>query len=968
MKIRNFLTGILLTASVVTTNAKEYKYISVPGDLLKTRIYTLDNGLKVYLSVNKEKPRIHTYIAVKTGSRNDPAETTGLAHYLEHIMFKGTKLFGTTDAEKEAPYLQDIEERYEKYRTLTDPQERKKAYHGIDSVSQLAAKYFIPNEYDKLMAAIGAEKTNAYTSNDVTCYTEDIPANEVENWAKIQSDRFQNMVVRGFHTELETVYEEFNMGLTKDGRKSWAAFLKQLLPSHPYGTQTTIGTQQHLQNPSIRNIRNYFDRYYVPNNVAICMSGDFDPDQVMSIIDKYFGTWKSNPHLTVPYFAPEPAITAPRDTTVVGPESANLMMGWRFDGAASLQNDTVQVIAEILANGKAGLMDLNLQQRMRYLDGAAFPMSMAEYSTLVLYAAPKEGQTLNELRGLLLGEIANLKQGNFSDDLLPSVINNMKLAYYKSLDENDSRADIFVDAFINGQKWEDVVNRINRISKMTKEQIVAFANRHLNNNYVTVYKEQGADNNIKKIEKPQITPIPSNRELQSSFVKQVVESEATPIQPRFVDFKTDLTQAKTKKGLPLLYVQNKENGTFTLSFYYPFGIEADNRLPIAAEYLPYLGTDKLTAEEVQQQFYKLACTFGIRATDKSTYVTLSGLSENMPQALLLMENVLANAKVDTDAYKLYIDNVIKSRKDVMSNQGQNFRALAAYGKYGAYNSTTNIMDNKQLEETNPQVLVDLIKGLKNYQHSVLYAGPTDIKVLTAMIDKSHRTNKTLKEVPASKPYKLLTTPQNEVLIAPYEAKNIYMMQYHNENKLWSPERHAMIELFNEYYGGGMNGIVFQEMRETRGLAYTAAASYNAPSFKGEPECVQTYIISQNDKLMDCINGFNQIINEMPQSDKAFDLAKQAIMKRIATTRTTRFGIINAYLKAQLLGIDYDLNEKVYNTLPSLQLQDIINFEKEVMANKTYKYVILGNEKELDMKSLEKIGPIKRVTTQEIFGF
>ena len=303
MKIRNFLTGILLTASVVTTNAKEYKYISVPGDLLKTRIYTLDNGLKVYLSVNKEKPRIHTYIAVKTGSRNDPAETTGLAHYLEHIMFKGTKLFGTTDAEKEAPYLQDIEERYEKYRTLTDPQERKKAYHGIDSVSQLAAKYFIPNEYDKLMAAIGAEKTNAYTSNDVTCYTEDIPANEVENWAKIQSDRFQNMVVRGFHTELETVYEEFNMGLTKDGRKSWAAFLKQLLPSHPYGTQTTIGTQQHLQNPSIRNIRNYFDRYYVPNNVAICMSGDFDPDQVMSIIDKYFGTWKSNHHLTVPYFA-----------------------------------------------------------------------------------------------------------------------------------------------------------------------------------------------------------------------------------------------------------------------------------------------------------------------------------------------------------------------------------------------------------------------------------------------------------------------------------------------------------------------------------------------------------------------------------------------------------------------------------------------------------------------------------------
>lgn len=968
MKIRNILTGMLLTASVVTTNAKEYKYTTVPGDLLKTRIYTLDNGLKVYLSVNKEKPRIHTFIAVKTGSRNDPAETTGLAHYLEHIMFKGTKKFGTSNAEKEAVYLKEIEERYEKYRVMTNPEQRKKAYQEIDSVSQLAAQYFIPNEYDKLMAAIGAEKTNAYTSNDVTCYTEDIPANEIENWAKIQSDRFQNMVVRGFHTELETVYEEFNMGLTNDKRKSWTAFLKQLTPSHPYGTQTTIGTQQHLQNPSIRNIRNYFDRYYVPNNVAICMAGDFEPNEVMGIIDQYFGSWKPNKNLSIPFFPQEPAITAPRDTTVVGPEAENLMLGWRFDGAASPQNDTIQIIAEILSNGKAGLMDLNLEQKMKYLGGGAFPMSFAEYSALMLYGNPKEGQSLDELRELLLGEIKNLQQGKFSDDLLPAVINNMKLAFYKSLDENEDRADMFVNAFVNGQKWEDVVNRISRISTITKAQIIAFAKQHLNNNYVAVYKKQGIDNQIKKIDKPQITPIPSNRELQSDFVKSVINSHTTPIQPRFVDFKKDLTQSKTRKGLPLLYVQNKDNGTFTLSFLYKFGIEADNKLPIAAEYMAYLGTDKLTAEDVKRQFYKLACTFSIKSTSKNTYVTLSGLSENMPQALLLMENIMANAKVDINAYKLYIDNVMKARKDAMASQNQNFKALAAYGKYGAYNSVTNIMTNQQLEATNPQVLVDLIKTLKNFQHTILYTGPTAINELIATIDKGHKTPKKLQEVPKGKTYTALTTPKNEVLIAPYDAKNIYMMQYHNENKEWTPEQQALIELFNEYYGGGMNGIVFQEMRETRGLAYSASASYNTPLYKEEPEHVQTFIISQNDKLMDCINGFNQIINEMPLSEKAFELAKQALGKRIATTRTTKFGIINAYLNAQNLGIDYDLNEKVYQAIPALQLKDIINFEKKAMANKTYKYIILGNEKELDMKNLEKIGSIKRVSTQEIFGF
>ena len=282
MKLKLILAACLMLG--MSAQAKDYKYETVEGDLMKSRIYTLDNGLKVYLSVNKEKPRIQTYIAVRTGSKNDPAETTGLAHYLEHLMFKGTKQFGTNNPEAEAPLLAEIEQRYEAYRKLTDLEARKQTYHEIDSVSQVAAKYFIPNEYDKLMAAIGAEGTNAYTSYDVTCYTEDIPSNEIENWAKIQSDRFQNMVIRGFHTELEAVYEEYNISLTADVRKVLSGFLKLLFPNHPYGLQTTIGTQEHLKNPSITNIKNYFKKWYVPNNVAICMAGDFDPDKTIALM------------------------------------------------------------------------------------------------------------------------------------------------------------------------------------------------------------------------------------------------------------------------------------------------------------------------------------------------------------------------------------------------------------------------------------------------------------------------------------------------------------------------------------------------------------------------------------------------------------------------------------------------------------------------------------------------------------
>ena len=469
--MRTLLLSLAVLLCLGMHAEKSYHYTTVAGDPMHTRIYTLDNGLKVYMSVNHETPRLQTYIAVKTGSRNDPPETTGLAHYLEHLMFKGTTHFGSSNVTAEAPLLDSIENHFERYRHITDPAQRKEAYHEIDSISQLAAKYNIPNEYDKMMAAIGSEGSNAYTSEDVTCYQENIPANEIETWARIQSDRFKNMVIRGFHTELEAVYEEYNIGLANDGEKEWVALSKKLFPHHPYGTQTTIGTQEHLKNPSITNIKNYFNRYYVPNNVAVCLAGDFDPDKTIAVIDKYFGDWKRRDDLSYPQYAPLPTLTAHIDTTVVGLEAPNVIVGWRTDAAASLQTDTLSVISHLLSNGKAGLFDLDLNNPMKVMGAGAALQSDHDYGIFLLQGMPKEGQRTEEVRQLMLNEIDKLKKGQFSDDLLPSAVNNMKLSYYQGLRSNEQRASRFVDAFINDKQWADEVNALNRISKMTKQQM-----------------------------------------------------------------------------------------------------------------------------------------------------------------------------------------------------------------------------------------------------------------------------------------------------------------------------------------------------------------------------------------------------------------------------------------------------------------------------------------------------------------
>ncbi len=965
---KQFFTALCAMAMILPAQAKDYKYDTVKGDLMKSRIYTLDNGLKVYLTVNKEQPRIFANIAVRTGSRNDPAETTGLAHYFEHLMFKGTTHFGTSDYEKEKPLLDDIRARFEVYRLEKDPDRRKQLYHEIDSVSQLAAQYFIPNEYDKLMSNMGAKDINAYTAYDETCYYEDIPSNELDTWLRIQSDRFQNAVIRGFHTELETVYEEFNMGLADDDEKASNALFSLLYPKHSYGTQTIIGTQEHLKNPSILNIENYYKRYYVPNNTAICMSGDFDPDVVIAQIDKYFGNWQPNPQLLRPEFPALAPIATPKDTTVVGLEAEQLQLAWRFPGAKELSTDTLFVISDMMTNGKAGVMDLNLKQPMKVQSVGAYPDALTDYTGFMISVSPVEGQTLEEARALVLSEIERMKRGEFSDDLLEAVKNNYKLLEYSSLLSNKSRVSKLVDAFINGRPWDVEVGQMERIQGMTKQQIVDFLNRHFRDNFVCVYKRKGEDNSVAKIEKPTITPIPANRDMTSKFFEDIVSIEPEPIQPVFVDYDKDMTITKTKQGLPLLYKQNTDDGIFHLAFRYEFGGEDVRGFDIAPDYLSYIGTDKKTLAQINQEFYKLACSFGVSVGSDVTTVYLNGLNENLPKALALLEDYLQNAKADRESYDKFVDLLNKQRIDWKGSQDATFNALLHYGTYGKHNDWLNTLSNEELKAADPQMLPNMIKDLNKYEHRVVYFGPSSEKDIIALLAKEHKTPNKLLPVPEGQPYKEQIIDKDETWIAPYDAKNIQMTEIMNTGKKWDVNKDAVRRMFNEYYSGGMGAIVLQELREARGLAYTANANYDRPEKANGNESFYIGIITQNDKMMDCINTFRDIIDNMPQSQNGFDIAKKNLTKYLQCYRSTRHSVLYGYITTERMGLKEDLYKLAYDKLPSIKLQDIVDFEKKNVVGNPRRRIILGNKDELDIKALEKLGPVRYLTTEEIFGF
>ena len=960
---------LILAAAAIALLAgcSQYKYETVAGDPMETKMYTLDNGLKVYMTVNKETPRIQTYIAVKVGGKNDPSETTGLAHYFEHLMFKGTEQFGTADYAAEKPLLDQIEALFEVYRVTEDEAERAELYRQIDSISYLASDIFIPNEYDKLMSVIGAEGTNAYTSTDMTVYVEDIPSNQIENWARIEADRFMHPVIRGFHTELETVYEEKNMSLTNDFRKSLEAMDGILFADHPYGTQTVLGTQEHLKNPSVTNIKNYHKTYYVPNNMAICLSGDFDPDEMLSIIEKYFGQMEPNTELPEVDFETKTVIESPVSKEVYGLDAENIMIGWKYPGAGTQEALVADVVSYILSNGSAGLIDLNLNQQQKVLGAMAMSYTRPDAGEFLIMADPKHGQTLYEVKDLVLAEIAKLRAGEFDESLLTGTLNNMKLRQMRMLESNSDRVDMFVQSFINGTDWADEVAWLDNLSKVTKQDVIDWANKYLgDNSYAVIYKRQGEDKTVQKVSAPKITPIKANRDAQSAFLAEIQATEVTPIEPVYVDYDKDMSIFDVN-GLEVLYAQNELNDITYVTYSYNKGVTEDPALNLAFSYLSYLGTPTRSAEEIAQQMYQLACGFNMGSGSSTTSISVNGLAENMPQAMEIVEDLAYNAIPDEAILANLKADIFKSRIDAKLSQGSCFSALQSYILYGPEYIKQVTMSNEQIQALTSEELLAKVRDILGCQHEIRYYGPASETEAAELLKANHKIAEDLK--PLQKQYiKYLTVDQSKVYLAPYDAKQIRYIQYSNRGEKLDLAADPYLTLYNEYFGGGMNAIVFQEMREARGLAYSSSARLYMPSFKDDTYMYYAFIATQNDKMKTAIEAFDEIINDMPESENAFNIAKEALVSRIRTERISGRGVLSSYISDRELGITEPRSKQIFEVAQTLTFDDVKATQQKWVKDRTYVYGILGDLKDLDTAYLQTLGPVQVLTLEEIFGY
>ncbi len=946
--------------------AEGYRQINTPNaaDALNTHIFELDNGLQVYLTENHEEPRFYAEIAVKAGSKNDPADATGLAHYLEHLLFKGNQTLGTLDYAAEKPYLDQITALYERHFNETDPAARAAIYAEINQVSQQAAQYAIPNEIDKLYNGMGASNLNAHTWHEETVYKVGLPSNRLQQWATIESSRFIDPVFRLFHTELETVYEEKNQSDDNRDRVSYYALGELLYKKHPYGQQSTIGDAEHLKNPSLIYIQNYFNTYYVPNNMGIFISGDIDIDETIAVISAQFGKWERR---DVPQVGPwvEDPIQGAERVTVSYRGEEEVQIAFRTVSNTHPDKESLMLVDMILDNSTAGLINLNLNQAQAVQMAGSSPEFLNDYGSQRLWGIPKPGQTLAEVEQLLLDQIEHVKAGEFEDWIIPAIVNDFKKSQKGALESNTARVTTMRGAFQAGDDWDHYVAEMARLEQITKQDIIDVANRYFGANYVAVHRID-EQHDIPLVEKPQIDPVSIDPSRQSQFAASIMAMPYVEIEPTYVDPNEDYEVVDFAPDVQLYYSPNPLNDLFSFSINVEVGTEENDRLGLATALLEKSGAGAVSATDLQKEWYRLGSEFGVGAGANESSIGISGLDEQFEPTLDLMLQLVRNPTADEATLEELKAIILKSREDQKQDPAAISQALYMYNRYGEDSPMLQSLTTAEVQAATIPELQTLIGDLLHYKHTLSYTGSLPLDSLMASLSERYVVPADLKDTP---PYRFRTTRvvnENEVYVVDQETAQA-QVRIEFPDGTYDESLVVPSSLYNTYFGTSMSSVVFQELREARALAYSAQAQYSQGGRLDAENVAVGAIGSQNDKTVEALAAFLDLFDNMPVSADRFNEAKSSLENRYRTSTVGFRQVIGSVRSWERLGLQgSDPRAARFAQLQSAELDDMLNFQRQNIAGKPKLISVVGDLDRIGADALNQFGKVTQLQVDDIF--
>ncbi|MBQ9587897.1 MAG: insulinase family protein [Bacteroidales bacterium] len=953
--LHNALTALFISLTLCAKAQQE----------IKVETFFLDNGMKVVLAEEHSKPEIYGSVLVHAGSKDEDTNATGVAHYLEHIMFKGTDRIGTIDWASEKPLLDSISDLYDQMQQTADPEQRHQIQLEINRLNIAASKYAIPNETDAILQKMGCTGLNAGTSWDQTIYYNTLPSNQLENWMEVYAERFRAPVFRLFQGELEAVYEEKNLRSNSNPVNAFVeGMLTEAFGNHPY-SRPIIGHTRHLKNPQPSEMYKFYNRWYVANNLTLILVGDFKTSEAKQLAKKYFSSLPSGQlpekkNYELPKFEKQ-VVKNVRQT----PLKMGVMI---FPGVNNSHPDHValEMMSEILSGER--FTDAMTEHKL--LAAMYSPFAFNEAGANVIIYAPKiVGQSHAKAEEVVWQCLDSIKAGLFSDTLLRSIKMEAALSNKRLVESAAGINSLLQGLEAAGQSYDDWIAENIKRQEMSREDIIAVAKKYFDRNHVTIIRSKMGFPKPEEAVKPDWEHLESqNQDAHTDFAKHIEENTPTPIKPQVIDFNHDVAITPVTSQTRLYSVKNPKNDLFELDIVYNYGTMDDPELDRAANYLQMLGTGDMNLTKYMTAMRLLG---GECYLNVGTYVTtlqISGPEDNMEAIVDLALARLRNPRHDKSQIDLIVKNSKGDKKAAKNDVSSWSNALQDFVIYGDKSDYLNHMPIKKWGKMSGEQMASEIDSIYTRNGYVVFVGNNEPDKIVKMLRDKNLVREGVKIVPP----RALHREQPYEATVWYADNNKFVEAYINyifPSSNFDTVDEASALLFNEYFGGGMNSVVFQEIREFRSLGYHTSGYFNYDRRNLNRSYMRCFLAAQSDKTIDGLEAMQSIVQDLPLRQDKFDAAKQGLI----TTRNGNYlsfrsipSTVGYWMEER--GLSADPRQAVTAKIHSLSMDDMAAFHTKYIKDRPMSIMLCAKMKNVDMEKLKTFGKLKEVKFDQMFKF
>lgn len=935
------------------------------NDPLAVTEVTLDNGFRVFLTESHERPEVFGAVVVNTGAKNDPADNTGMAHYLEHMLFKGTTALGTTDWAAERPHQVRIEELYDEL-AGADEATRTSVQAQIQLEVRQTFDLVVPNELDQLLRLLGGRGVNAFTTYDETVYYNTFPASQVDPWMEIYAHRFEDPVFRLFPSELEAVYEEKNIALDTTGYTAFREALRAVFPDHPYGGTDILGEVEHLKRPSLSAMRDYFETYYVPQNMALVLSGDFETEAVLEQARATFGTWERGADPpptpgTVEAFEPNEKMTM-RATPIRAGVIAYRTVPERHPDFAALS-----VIRRLLSNDqRSGLID-RASDGGKLLYALHLPADFADHNLDAIIFVPRiVTQTFRGAERVASAPFEAVAAGEFDDATFTAIKDSLLNEEAARLEDNEARARTVAHAFVARGGWRGHVEYLERLRALTRSDVVRVAKELFGDRRLRIRSRMGFPKKT-RLEKPEVAPVVAQPGAHSAFYERIVSRTSEPPRLATIDFRDDVARLRVDPRLEIQAVENPFNELYSLEVRFGVGHLRMRPLPLVADLVPRLGTYHRSAAALRKAWSSIDTTMSVVSELDAFVVRLEGPQQHLAAALELLSEVLVASEPDEGAWRTLRRERWGFRRLTLRDPRALSEALRDYAMYGNLSPSYRAYGPAGARSFSSEELLRFWEAAQRFEVEVRYAGPAGVEAIAHSVQRglALRTDRAEAVDPVVLPRRVP------------EETTVYFLPRRDavQSHLWfivegDPVRAgeaAAADAFAEYFGGSMAGLVFQEIREFRALAYSAWAGLERDARPEGVAYLRGYVGCQSDKTFDALEVMMGLIETMPRRESRMPVVRASLSRGLETSSPgfrERAETVAQWLQR---GYPSDPRPARMEAYANLAFPDVERFYAEHVAGRPVAIVVVGDPRTVDRDRLKGYGPLVEVSLGDILS-